>query len=260
LSDSNARQVGRILVYLRWARRYLTPIQVELHSLVDRHFPFGTAAEAGSWTVVLLGATGRDVGIIAYMVVRGLILDAGYAARRSLENVGVLSGLWRVPEKADSLSDNEEFRRAFVWESDRKAKAALKASGVHKRFESCVMPEGASQLYSLLSKYSVHGGSPDTLASAEIVPTSYSCMLVNRPDPANNDLGTGIQLIGNACEMLMVEIAGLLGVVRKKYGLPPSEAGEGGRFISQLLDKEQMAALVHETLQDLKWYPRTSAS
>jgi hypothetical protein len=256
LSDANADQVARILVYLRWTAQYLNPIQVELSAVASQHFPSKKASQAGTWTVALLGAIGRDIGIMAYMVVRGLVTDAGFAARRSLENVGVLSAFWRYPEKAAALTQDEKFRETFVWERDRKARAALKAIGVSKRFEACAMPKVASDLYGLLSQYTVHGGSLDAFASAEMIPTPYSCMFFNRPDPASDGLRDNIRLIGSATEMLVVEIATLLGVARTTYGLPPSDAGEGGAFAAGLIDVDsgQMAHLVEATLRDLKWY------
>jgi hypothetical protein len=120
------------------------------------------------------------------------------------------------------------------------------------------MAEGLTQLYTLLSKYSVHGGSPDTLVASEIEPTANSCMFVNRPDPLGKDISREITIIGNACEMLAIEIAYLLGTVRTRYGMSPSKAGEGGLFASQLIDDAsgQMAGLVKETMQSLGWRQR----
>ena len=264
LANANGPEVARILVYVRWARHYIPPIQVELESLVSRHFAFIHRTNAAFWTLALLGATMKDLGIIGYLIIRGLVWDAGYAARRSLENIGVLASLWFAPEKAASLksAESEEFRRAFLWESDSKARADLKSRGIQKRFEFCNMAPAASQLYSLLSKYSVHGGTPDTLAVTDIEPSACSCMFVNRPDPSRKDISRDITIIGNACEIVAIEVSNVLGTFRGRYGLPPSMAGEGGFFVSQLIDKSsgQMAAVVKDTLASLGWDSGVSVS
>jgi len=264
LAEANGPEVARILVYVRWARHYIPSIQVELESLVSRHFASIYHTDAGFWTLALLGATMKDLGIIGYLTVRGLVWDAGYAARRSLENIGVLTSLWFAPDKAASLksAESKEFRRAFIWESDSKARADLKSRGIQKRFEFCSMAPAVSQLYSLLSKYSVHGGTPDTLAATEIEPSGYSCMFVNRPDPSHKDISRDITIIGNACETVAMEVSYVLGTFRSRYGLPPSMAGEGGFFVSQLIDKSsgQMAAAVNDTLASLGWVRGVSVS
>jgi hypothetical protein len=191
-----------------------------MESLVLRNFNPAHSTQAAFWTSALLGATMRDLGIIGYLVVRGLIWDAGYAARRSLENVGVLAALWCEPKKAASLGspEDENFRKAFVLESNSKVRAQLRARGTLKRFEFCIMAEGPSQLYTLLSKYTIHGGSPDGLAAAEIEPSAHSCMFVNRLAPSSSKISPGITIIGNACEMLAIEIAQVLGGARTRYG------------------------------------------
>lgn len=264
LANANGPEVARILVYVRWARNYIPPIQVELESLVSRHFASIYSKAAGFWTLALLGSTIKDFGIIGYLTIRGLVWDAGYAARRSLENIGVLSSLWFAPEKAASLKSIEsyEFRRAFIWESDSKAQADLKSRGIQKRFEFCSMATALSQLYSLLSKYSVHGGTPDTLAASEIEPSDFSCMFVNRPDPNSKDISRDIMIIGSACETVAIEVSYILGTFHNRYGLPASMAGEGGFFVSQLIDKSSghMAAVVKDTLTNLEWERDVSIS
>lgn len=257
LATANGPEVARILVYVRWANHYIPPIQVELEGLVSHHFASDHRTDAGFWTLALLGATMKDIGIIGYLIVRGLVWDAGYAARRSLENIGVLTSLWFSPEKAASLKSTESkaFRRAFRWESDKKANENLKSRGIQKRFEFCSMAPAASQLYFLLSKYTIHGGMPDTLATAEIEPSEYSCMFVNRPDPISKDISRDITIMGNACEIMATEISYVIEAFHGRYGLPSSKASEGGKFLFQLVDKSSghMAEVVKDTLARLRW-------
>ena len=67
----------------------------------------------------------------------------------------MLAHLWQEPVNAIYLStpDAPEFRRAFVWESDGKKATLLKAKGIQKRFEHCMMAQPLSQLYQILSAY-----------------------------------------------------------------------------------------------------------
>ena len=75
-------------------------------------------------------------------------------------------------------------RNAFVAEPDKKKFDDLKSQGIQKRFAACTAGKPMSDLYRILSAYSVHGGSPNQLITAQLEPTRVSCMLANRPDPS----------------------------------------------------------------------------
>jgi hypothetical protein len=87
-------------------------------------------------------------------------------------------------------------------------------------------------------------------------------MFVNRPDPTSKDISRDITIIGNACETVAIEVSYVLGTFRGRYGLPPSMAGEGGSFVSQLIDESSghMAAVVNDTLASLEWDRAVSIS
>jgi hypothetical protein len=250
--------VGRLFVYLRWAQNYIPAIQEELHAMADSHFPAAYTKDAKFWTLTIVAGTFRDLALVPYLVLRGLISEAGLAVRRSLENMGVLAILWHDPSTTEYLSDPEggPFKNAFVRESDRNKAADLKMRGVQKRFHVSMLGRPMSDLYHILSKYTVHGGSPDQLVTANLLPTRLSCMLVNRPDPLEKDLTKDLVILANGCEMLCVELAFVHGKWSKKYGLQPSKGSEGGFRLTNLLESGpdgSMSDLIRSTLQDLGW-------
>jgi hypothetical protein len=173
----------------------------------------------------------------------------------------VLAHLWQDPTKADFLSDpgTGAFKQAFVAEVDKQKAANLKAKGIQKRFAVCNLGKPMSDLYRMLSMYSVHGGSPYQLITSQLAPTRVSCMLVNRTDPSEKDLTKDLEIFANSCEMLCVEITYVHGTFGKQYGLLPSKGGEGGFYLTKLLDRgsnSEMTNLVRATLHDLGWSER----
>lgn len=258
LTTDDLWELGRLLVLVRWAHKYAPEIQTELHGMALKRFTNEHAKESQLWTITLVGGIVRDISLVAYLAVRGLISEAGLALRRSLESAGVLAHLWNDAAKAVYLSAPESgaFKNAFTREPDRAKSAHLKANSTLKRFEVCYLGEAISRLYQLLSKYTVHGGSPDHLVGAEIIPTRFSCMFMNRPDPLQKALSSELRLLRNGCEMLCSEIAFVHGTWSKKYGIQPSKGSEGGFFLSRLLDPDNetaMDGLIQTTLKDLNW-------
>jgi len=229
--------------------------------MVAQHFETAHAREAAFWTLSLTGGVFKDLGLIPYLVVRGLIWDAGFAVRRSLENAGLLAQLWQDPAKAEHLSNPEAgaFKNAFVAEPNKKKAADLKAQGIQKRFALCTLGKPMSDLYRMLSAYSIHGGSPNQLVTSQLQPTRVSCMLLNRPDPLDTSLSRDLEIFANGCEMLCLELAFVHGKFGKKYGLLPSKGGEGGFYLTKLLERgpdAEMTHLIQATLSDLGWTDR----
>lgn len=249
--------IARLLVYCRWSRIYLPQVQIKLNELVPRHFGSANASIAGFWTASLIGGLIRDLGVIPYLALRGLIWEAGTGARRGLENVGLLAHLWREPSKASFLEDpdSKNFRDAFVNESDKFAAKKLKERCVQKRFAANDMDIALSSLYRMLSSYSVHGATPNQLVKATIDPTKLSCLFVNRPDPTVTPVGSDLEIFVNASEMLCYEVAVVFGVAAKTYKLPWSDAHEGGNLLSKLMSREDPISqkFMKESLRDLGW-------
>jgi hypothetical protein len=265
LAISHAAEVGRLFVYVRWLQLYFAPIQEELCGMTSKHFPSEHAKTAEHWTLALTGSIARDINLVPYLVIRGLISEAGLAVRRSMENVGVIAHLWQQPTNAIYLAspDAPEFRKAFVWESDRKRSELLRTNGIQKRFEKCLMAKPLSSLYQILSKYTVHGGSLEQLVNSEIAPTRLSCALINRPDPIQKDVHRDLQILGNGCEMLCIELCAVHGAFGKTYGVTPSKGGEGGFYLTKLIDSGtngEMANVISIILSDLGWLDNRSLS
>jgi hypothetical protein len=258
LAATQPWEVGRLLVYQRWAQLYLLEIQAELAAMTDSHFPSSCSGVARFWTLSLTGGVAKDLGLVPYLVVRGLISEAGIAVRRNLEHMGVLAHFWQEPSKAQYLSDPDtrDFANAFVAEPDKNKASALKQQGVQKRFSANNMSTAMSDLYRITSEYFVHGGSPSQLVTAQIEPTQVSCMFLNRPDPLKEDLSPRLHLLANACELTCIELSTLIGVFGNRYGRLPSKAGEGGFYLKKLLDRGpdcEMSRLVQQTLNGLGW-------
>lgn len=251
-------EIARFLIYVRWAQLHFSDIQDELHEIAKQHFPQPHLDEAQFWSLALTGGIRKDISLVPYLVLRGLLMEAGSALRRSMENVGLLAHLWHDPKKAALLGgeDQKAFRQAFENEPDAERREALKALGAKKRFEKCLLAPTLSTLYDLLSRYSIHGGSPSQLVTAEVRPTRFSCGLVNRSDPAEKDLSDVLTVLTNGVQMLCVEITAIHGQFGKQYGILPSKGGEGGFFLTQLLEEGNdapMARLVQQILSELGW-------
>ena len=255
IATSHAIDVGRLLLYANWTHSYLSPIQEELHAMAARHFAPEHVKAAALWTLTLSAGVGRDLLLVPYFVVRGGLSEAGFALRRSLENVGVLAHLWNEPKNAAFLgsTDAQTFRKAFIWEADPKRKKELKAQGIQKRFERCMMAAPLSNLYSLFSEFTVHGGSPNQLVSTELAPTAFSCALLNRPDPTVKDLGAELAILGSGCEMLCIEVVAIHGTHGKEYGVLPSKGGEGGFYLTRLLAEEERQKAIRSLLEQCGW-------
>src|SRR5574341_1385116 len=148
LAATQPLNVGRLFVYLRWAQNFMPPIQEELCAIVERHFAPKHAHAAEFWTLALTGGIFKDLALVPYFVVRGLLWEAGLAVRRSLESAGVLALLWQTPSKAAYLSDQDAsvFKNAFVAEVDKKRAVDLKAKGIQKRFAVCTLGKAMTDL------------------------------------------------------------------------------------------------------------------
>jgi len=258
LAMTNPWLVGRLFVYLKWLQNYMNAIQEGLGNLVGLHFQADCQREAEIWTTALTAGIYRDISLIIYLVVRGLVWEAGNAVRRSLENIGVLAHIWNDPSTAIYLSDPDSigFKNTFINEVDRNKSADLRKKRIQKRFSRCVFGKHSSNLYRLLSKYAIHGGSIGHVSKIELEPTQSSCMLVNRPDPYQKNLTRDIGIMMESCELLCVEVAFIYGTFSKKYGVINAIAGDGANFLLDIIDsdsKSKMAHAIVETLNQMGW-------
>jgi hypothetical protein len=256
-----AWHVAKLLIYAQWVQKYLSPIQEELCGMIEQRFSSQWHELTKFWTLALMAGVYKDVCLVPYFVVHGLSSEAGFAVRRSLEHVGVLTHLWQHPENAAYLDDGPEasgFRSAFVIEPNKQKAEELKQKGIGKRFAQCLFGKAITTLYSLFSSSTVHGGSPKQLVMSQLKPTGFSCGLTNRPNP--QEIGKEIQLLSQACEILCTEIVFVHGTFGKLYKVTPSIGGEGGFFLTCLLNgaekpESEMSKLIRTTLGNLRWAP-----
>ena len=235
LNSPNSLLIGRILVYYKWARRYLPHIQQGLVKIAAKRFSKQQAPNAEAWTVFLLSGILKDICLVPYLTLRGVFSEAGIVIRRNLENLGVLTHFWSDPSKAEYLedSDSANFAIAFVRETDQKTAKELKQKEVRKRFAALhSFPKPASDLYKLLSGSDVHGGTPLNVVLALADENSVSCGFIDRRDPGDEKT---LSLLHTGTEILCVETASLHGRFGTRYGVTPSMVGEGGRLLTALL-------------------------
>ena len=235
LSSPHSMLVGRILIYYKWARLYLPHIQEGLIEIAGKRFPERHANDAEVWTELLIGGMLKDICLVPYLTLRGVISEAGFVIRRSLEHLGVLTHFWRDPSKAECLGDSEsrEFYDAFVRERDARAAQKLKDEGTRKRFAALWnFRQPASELYKLFSTIDVHGGTLTNVILALRAEGTVSCGFVDRSDPDDQQ---ALSLLHSGIEMLCVEISTLHGQYGKKYEVTPPMVGEGGRRLTELL-------------------------
>jgi hypothetical protein len=181
----------------------------------------------------------------------GLWCDAASSTRVSSRTCG--QSLKRQSYSKDP--DSNEFLNAFVRETNAHRARELKTARTQKRFEHCYLGEAASHLYQLLSAFTIHGGSPKQLANTPHLPNDYSCMLLLRPDPSNDRFGTELELLGDAAEILCVELCSLIRLVAQKYRMASAISGEGVRFISEFIDPSigSLREAILSAKADLRW-------
>lgn len=253
-SSDNAENAARILVFYKWSRFFLPHFQEGLLTIAPKHFPSNDIKTAEFWTATLTGGILKDIGLISYLVVRGVLSEAGSVLRRTLEHTGVLTHFWYDPTKASVLQsdpDSRDFKEAFERERDKTIQDDLKTKGIKKRFASFSSTGGvaATLLYKILSQYDVHGGTPANLLGASLGPTKLSCGFVNR---AVEDESRQIEVIGNGCGIVCLEIAYIHAVYGKKYGVTPPEVGEGGRLLFELISTDEMKNHIQNMLAQLR--------
>jgi hypothetical protein len=249
-----ARPAARILVYCHWARTYIPACQDALWNVVPTRFEGEHVEQARFWTLMLLGGVLKDIGLISYLAVRGLMWEAGSVLRRGLESVGVLAHIWQEPAKVRFLTDPDgsEFKDAFQREVRRDRFEELKRRNTTKRFEHLSLGQPASQLFELFSRYGVHGGTPAQLLGAPLTPTRFSCGFQNRPEhPPARDF----ELLGNGCEIMCVEVSYVTGLFAEK----PQKVREGGAAILVWLSRrDAFEKVVDAMLESVTVQPTVS--
>jgi hypothetical protein len=158
-NSQSASIVAELLLSHLWANTALPHCYNALSTAVATRF--GARSEmAEFWNLILLDGINRDLRLVPYHVLRGIVSEASTALRRAFEHIGVLTHIWADPQKVDALDDTESKRysQTFRWESDSRKVKALKALKTSKRFAAMKLGSVATLLYETLSKVDVHGG------------------------------------------------------------------------------------------------------
>lgn len=229
----SAKTLSKILVIHRWMHVYFLRFQEALTDAIHDRFPKDVADAANHWTLALTAQIARDSGLICYLCIRGLHGETGPSVRRCLENIGVLTHFWKEPLKAKFLGtpDNKDFQMEFVRERDMAKQQQLKASGVAKRFSALqVFGPAATSLYGLVSRFSLHGGTPENLIGKSLIPTPTACAFANRPTPTDAILKSDFMFCEKGQELTLAELAFLVGT----YGKKTKEVNDGGNVLLDL--------------------------
>jgi hypothetical protein len=197
-------------------RIILNDIQEALH---DSGEAYGSDYQV--WVVSMIGGAAQSVGMLMYLLARGVVHEAAASGRRALEYLGMASNLVRDPSKTQFLSTAEtkspEFTKAFI-RGERQEAERLKQVGIRYRFSgmSSGSARSATQLYEIFSRFNVHGGTMSSLLSMAITPTRNLCAFHNR---SVEDVAKNLPLfkpILQITAMELIELAGRFGTRTKR--------------------------------------------
>jgi hypothetical protein len=217
-------------VWYLWLHVYLHDIQNSLH---DGGKSRGSTYQ--TWVVSMIGGAAQSIGMLMYLVARGVVQEAGASGRRGLEYLGMASHLVRDPGKARFLDQDEtnshEFAKAFIRGADQKEAEKLKREGIRYRFAgmNSETAKVATRLYQIFSQYNVHGGTISALSGIELVPTPNSCAFHNR---SVKDVAANLPLFKPILEFTAVELMDLVG----NYGTRNKRISEAGACVLVWLD------------------------
>jgi hypothetical protein len=250
------QHVCRIIVYARWWRKWHFACLDGLQQAIRGHFPAKFRKVAEVSTALLTVQLAKDVGLIGYLVCRGLTQEAGGGLRRMFENIAVMGHFWKEPEKVALMADPDSlaYRRAFVIEEDKRKQAALKVAGISKRFAALdgSVAQGMTALYALISDYHVHGGTRKHNLGMSIEKNRFWCFFLSRTMPNDSIFNASVDFIAQGLEMTTVEYSLLIG----EFGKKTPDVLESGRAISRLLgnpgeERTRMSLEVEAVRRDL---------
>lgn len=220
-----------MLVWYLWLHEYLHDIQNSLQDAGKSH-----GSEYQMWVVSMIGGTAQAIGMLMYLLARGVVHEAAASGRRALESLGMASHLVRDPAKAKFLSNGDtsspEFKKAFVRGADRREAERLKQEGIRYRFAgmSTGVAKSATQLHEIFSRFNVHGGTLSSLTGLALMPTSDSCFFHNR---AIDEVANNLPLFKPILESTAIELMDLVG----RHGARTKRINEAGACVLVWLDR-----------------------
>ena len=116
LTSRNAEKVAEVLVFNEWASKYMAYCQQGLLQQVPTRFGATRLTSGELWTAILMAGLTKDINLVPYLVLRGLVSEAGAVLRRGLETTGVLTHIWCDPTKVQALHTEpttREYGEAF---------------------------------------------------------------------------------------------------------------------------------------------------
>jgi hypothetical protein len=217
-------------VWHLWLVEYLHDIQNSLHVAGGRH-----GANYQLWVISMIGGVAHCLGMLMYLVARGVVNEAAASGRRALEYLGVAAHLVRDPSTAQCLTNAErqspDFIRVFI-RGERAEAERLKSNGIRYRFArmSEPMARAATQLYDLFSRFNVHGGTMNSMVSIAAEPTPHSCAFHNR---SIEQSARNLVLFKPVMEITAIELIDLAG----RYGTRTKRLNQAGACLTVWLDK-----------------------
>lgn len=218
-------------VWYLWLHEYLHDIQNSLHDGGKSH-----GSDYQVWVVSMIAGAAQSIGMLMYLLARGVVHEAAASGRRALEYLGMASHLVRDPQMARFLCDEEtnspEFKKAFVRGMDRDTAKKLKQAGIGYRFAgmSSGIAKSATQLYEIFSRFNVHGGTMSSLVGIALVPTANSCAFHNR---SVDEVAKNLPLFKPILEITAIELMDLVG----RYGTRNKRINEAGACVLVWLDR-----------------------
>jgi len=225
-----ARTAAQILLYQDWVSNYLPDFEHGFMQMVPTHFASYDTKKARLWTTTLMYAIIRDLSLISYLVLRGVMIEAHSVGRRALEHTGVLTHLWHDPSKVNALGVSEkEFKRAF---ENPPVPEEGKARAVKPRFAQLLFAEAIAPLYKHFSECGIHGGTPMTFVQSPLRQTRFSCQFFIRPEDHLDS--AALWVLAKTCELICCEVVNLYGYFGKTYGPIPDKLSEGRAYLLAL--------------------------
>jgi hypothetical protein len=216
-------------VWYLWLHAYLHDIQNSLHDGGKKH-----GSDYQTWVISMIGGTAQSIGMLMYLVARGVVHEAAASGRRALEYLGVACHLVRDPTKARYLDEEKssEFTKAFVRGPDRQKAGKLKQDGIRYRFAgmNTKTAKSATQLYAMFSRFNVHGGTMSSLTGIALLPTPNSCSFHNR---SVDEVVKNLVLFKPILEMTAIELMDLVA----NFGTRNKRINQAGACVLVWLDR-----------------------
>jgi len=217
-------------VWFLWLHEYLHDIQSSLHDGGESH-----GAHYQVWVVSMIGGAAQSIGMLMYLITRGVVHEAAASGRRALEYLGMACHLVRDPARAKFLQGAESsgFTKAFIRGPDRQEAERLKQNGIRYRFAGMTegIAQSATQLYEIFSRFNVHGGTMSSLTGIALTPTPHSCFFHNR---SLDEVSINLPLFKPIVEITAMELIDLVG----RYGTRTKRINEAGACVLVWLDRK----------------------